>query len=302
MLMRFSIELLALVKVPRWQALWAGTGYPGVTRYEAAAFPGFVAVVLLIAALRTAREPASRATIRLLIMMALVFFAFSLGPRLLFYENTPVPFAKWIPLPGRLFELFSAIRWPMRALFFSLIFFAILAGLGFSALTKQLSPRQRAVNCALVALLLFFEYRPLDWYSGKSVSVPDPLSLSDAYQFLATESDRGAIIELPAADPKGYRSPMLAASIYGSAGHLRRVVAAGGQALPPLTTAILEEAEKLPEHSAVLKLRDHGCSRLVVHRDWEPTTWLDDVIGDLRAQGIPVLWESDESVVFDLSR
>jgi len=198
-LTRFSLELLALFKVPPWQALWVGTGYPGATSHEAAAFPGFIAVALLVAGFWAARESTTRATTRLLIVMALVFFAFSLGPRLLLHENTPVPLAKWIPLPGRIFEWFSVVRWPMRALLFSLIFLAVVAGLGFSALTKQLSARQRAVNCALVALLLFFEYRPIDSYSGKSANVPDPLALSDAYPFLAAESDRGAIVELPAA-------------------------------------------------------------------------------------------------------
>ena len=300
-LTRFSIELLALVKVPPWQTLWAGTGYPGVTAHESAAFPGFVALVLLIAALWTAREPASRTTTRLLIVMALLFFAFSLGPRLMFYESTPVPLAKWIPLPGRIFEWFSAVRWPMRALLFSLIFLAVLVGLGFTALTRRASPRRRAVDCALVALLLFFEYRPLEWYSTKSVTVPDPLALSDAYPLLAKESDRGAIVELPAADEGGYRTPMLVAYAYGSAGHLRRIVATHGQGLPPLTLAILEEAERLPAPSAVIQLRSYGCSRVVFHRKWAPGETLENTVEALRAAGLPVLWESEESVVFSLS-
>jgi hypothetical protein len=231
--------------------------------------------------------------------MALVFFAFSLGPRLLFHENTPVPFARWIPLPGRIFEWFSALRWTMRAWLFSLIFFAVVAGLGFTALTRNASSRRRAVDCALVALLLFFEYRPLDWYSGKSVSVPDPLFLSDAYQFLATESDRGAVIELPAADQNGYRTPLMVVSVYGSAGHLRRVVATHGQALPQVTTSLLETAEQLPAESALQSLRDHGCSRVVVHRNWAPR---ESTIAVLRDRGLPVLWESKESVVFSLQR
>jgi hypothetical protein len=298
-LTRFSLELLALVKVPTWQALWRGTGYPGVTSHEAAGFPGFVAVTLFVAAFWSAREPAHRAATRLLIVMALVFFAFSLGPRLLFHENTPVPFARWIPLPGRIFEWFSALRWAMRAWLFSLIFFAVVAGLGFTALTRNASSRRRAVDCALVALLLFFEYRPLDWYSGKSVSVPDPLFLSDAYQFLATESDRGAVIELPAADQNGYRTPLMVVSVYGSAGHLRRVVATHGQALPQVTTSLLETAEQLPAESALQSLRDHGCSRVVVHRNWAPR---ESTIAVLRDRGLPVLWESKESVVFSLQR
>jgi len=296
-LTRFSLELLGLVKVPTWQALWQGTGYPGVTSHEAAGFPGFVAVTLFVAAFWFAREPAQRVSARLLIVMTLVFFAFSLGPLLLFHENTPVPFARWIPLPGRIFEWLSALRWAMRAWLFSLIFVAVMAGLGFTALTRHASPRRRAVDCAFVALLLFFEYRPLDWYSSKSVRVPDPLSLSDAYQFLATESDRGAIIELPTADQNRYRTPLMVLSVYGSAGHLRRVVATHGQTLPPVTTSLLETAEELPAESAVQSLRDQGCTRVVIHRNWAPR---ESTIAVLRNRGLPVVWESKESVIFSL--
>ena len=300
-LTRFSIELLALVKVPSWQALWVGTGYPGVTARESAAFPGFVAVALVGAAFWTAREPSSRATTRLLIVMALFFFAFSLGPRLMFQENTPVPLAKWILIPGRIFEWFSVVRWPMRALLFSLVFLAVMAGLGFTAITRDASPRRRAIDCALVALLLFFEYRPIDWYGRESVTVPDPLAVSDAYPFLAKERDRGAIVDLPAADEGGYRTPMLVRSTYGSAGHLRRVVATHGQALPPLTITIIEEAERLPAPSAVIQLRSYGCSRVVFHRKWAPGETLENTVEALRAAGLPVLWESEESVIFSLS-
>ena len=174
-----------------------------------------------------------------------------------------------------------------------------MAGLGFTALTRHASPRRRALDCALVALLMFSEYRPLDWYSAQSVSVPDPLSLSDAYQFLATESDRGAVIELPAADENGYRTPLMVVSVYGSAGHLRRVVATHGQTLPRVTTSLLETAERLPAESEVQSLRDQGCSRVVIHRNWAP---LERTIAVLRDRGLPVLWESKESVVFSLQR
>ena len=120
-----------------------------------------------------------------------------------------MPYANWIPLPGGLFEWFSAVRWPIRSLLFALVFFAVLAGLGFTLLTRNLSPRRRAIDCAMVALLLFFEYRPLEPYSSASVWVPDPLAVSDAYPFLAIETDQGAIVELPAADLNCYRTPPL---------------------------------------------------------------------------------------------
>ena len=287
-----SVELLALVKVPPWQALWLGTGYPGVTTHESAAFPGFVCIILVIAAFRTGHDPASRATHRLLTFMALLFFALSLGSRLSFQWGTAVPLAEWIPLPGRIFEWFSAIRWPMRALLFSLIFIAIMAGLGFTRLASHASSRHKAVDCALVAALLFLEYRPMHLYTADSVVVPDPLALSDAYRLLATENDRGGIVELPVTDSEGYRMPMFVLSVYGSAGHLRRVAATNRY--------ILEEAERLPAQSAVTNLRGYGCSRIVIHRKWRPEDSMEKTVAGLRATGLPVLWESEESIMFSL--
>ena len=190
----------------------------------------------------------------------------------------------------------------MRAFLFSLIFFSVAAGIGFTALTRDASSRRRTIDCVLIALLLFCEYRPVNWYSARSVSIPDPLELSDAYPFLATESDRGAIVELPAADENGYRTPAMVVSAYGSAGHLRRVAATHGQGLPPVNVTILQEAERLPSESAVTNLREQGFSRVVLHRRWLPDNRIDQVIGSLRAAGLPVLWESGESVVFSLSQ
>lgn len=302
-LTRFSVELLALAKVPTWLALWSQSGYPGRTVHESAAFPGFVAAALFfysIYSLRGEQEPAHKACVRILLVLSAVFFAFSLGPRLLFRENTPVPFAYWIPLPGRIFEVFSVVRWPMRAFLFSLLFGAVMAGLGFTAATRTLPPRWRGAVLAVVVLILFFEYRPLDRYAEDSVAVPDPLALSGAYRFLAADADRGGVVELPAADRSGYRTPMLVRSTYGSAGHLRRVVAIHGQGWPPLTLAILDDAQALPDPGAVDHLRRLGCSRVVVHRTWMPGGRMDAKIAAMRQAGLPVLWESDEAVVFAL--
>jgi hypothetical protein len=301
-LTRFSIELLALVKVPTWLAVWWRSGYPGLTRHEAAAFPGVVAVVLFFYALYAARrspDQAYRANIRMLLVLALVCLGFALGPRLLFRENTPVPFAEWIPLPGRIFEFFSVVRWPMRAFLFSLLFGSVVAGLGYTAATRSLTAPRRHALFALLVVVLFIEYRPITWYAAHSIAVPDPLALSGAYPFLANEADRGAVVDLPAADGN-YRTPMLVRSTYGSAGHLRRVVAIHGQGWPAVTIAILEDAERLPDPAAVEHLRGYGVSRVVVHRTWTNDGEGEAKIAAMRWARLPVLWESDEAVVFGL--
>ena len=68
-------------------------GYAGVSAHESSAFPGLVAVALFLYALQRGRTPARKSDMRVLLTLSIVFFAFSLGPRLLFRENTPVPFA-----------------------------------------------------------------------------------------------------------------------------------------------------------------------------------------------------------------
>jgi len=56
----------------------------------------------------------------------------------------------------------------------------------------------------------------------------------------------------------------------------------------------------LPAQSAVTRLREFGCSRVVLHRRWMPDGPVENIIAALRADSLPVLWESDESVVFSL--
>jgi len=298
-LTRFSVELTALVKVPAWQAVWSQSGYRGLTSHESAAFPGLVATALAVAAVR-GPNGADRNATRLALVMTGAFFILSLGPRLMLRENTPVPFAWWIPLPGRFFEVFSVIRWPMRALTVSLLFGAVLCGLGFTALTSRMSSAKRLLACALATALIVVEYRPADRLAGDSIRVPDPLDLSGAYTYLASENDRGAVVELPTADTNGYRTPMLVRSTYGSAGHLRRVVAIHGQNVPQLAQTLLAEAEALPDPGVAARLRSYGCSRLVVHRTWSGGDALESTVTALRTY-LPVLWESDEAVVFDLT-
>ncbi|HTK28158.1 MAG TPA: hypothetical protein VL309_01310 [Vicinamibacterales bacterium] len=296
---RFSIELLALAKVPFWLAVWSGSGYPGITTHESAAFPGIVATVLVILAFRGGDR--DKGVTRALLFLAATFFALSLGPRLLWRENTPVPHTAWLPLPGQLLGLVSAVRWSMRALLLTFLFGAVLAGLGFTQVTRRLSPRWRQAAAVAAGLLMLIEYRPIDYYAGNSHDVPDPMALSDAYPVLAAEADRGAIVELPVADAGGYRTPMLVRSTYGSAGHLRRVVAIHGQTVPPLTAALLEDAERLPDPAAAEHLRKIGCTRVVMHRTWMRGRHIDDMIARMRQAGMPVMWESLETVIFSLT-
>ncbi len=264
---RFSIELAALAKVPGWQAVWSRGPLPR-SDYWTPAFPGVVTCSLALAFLLLPdRSPEIRKTKALLVLLALCCFVLSLGPVLKIHADAPAEFARRISLPGKLFTLFSAIRWPMRVLFFSFLSGAVLAGLGFTRLTQRLAQRPRLAGACLAIALLFVEFRPKASYAGGSIDIPPPLSVSDAYPFLAAETGRGGVVELPDAGPDGYRAPYLVRYAYGSAGHLRRVVAFHGTVFPPLLDNLLASARRLPGEPARRTLVAWGVTRLVLHRE-----------------------------------
>src|SRR5262249_9742124 len=140
--------------------------------------------------------------------------------------------------------------WPMRILLFGFLFWAIACGLGFSRATERLRPAARRIAVSLAVLLLFVEYRPRAAYAGASLPLPSPLAVSEAYPFLASEKDAGAIVELPDIDADGDRVPNLVRYVYGSSGHLRRVVAYHGSVLPQLTLSLLDAAGRLPDEAS----------------------------------------------------
>ena len=137
-------------------------------------------------------------------LLCLATFLLSLRPVLRIHADTPVRVAgSYIPMPGAVFLAISAMRVPMRILFYSDLFGAVLCGLGMSALTDRLSKRAGTSIALLVMVLLAVEYRPEPWFAGNSLTVPEPLAMSDAYPLLAEEDDTGGVVELPAADLTG---------------------------------------------------------------------------------------------------
>lgn len=299
-LVKLSLEALAPFTVPRWLAFWShgpllrGNGWTP-------AFPGVVASFFALVFLmkRRSEREAGQAKVAL-VFLAFACFVLSLGPVLKIHADYPSRFANLFPLPGRILMLFSAIRWPMRILLFSFLFGAVLAGLGFSALTRRLAPRMRLAAASLTVLLLFVEYRPGASYAAKSVDIPPPLAMSDAYPFLAAETDRGGIVELPVAGPDGYRTPYLVQYAYASAGHLRRVVDFHGAIYPAIIDNLLAAAGRLPSEPARRTLVAWGVTRLVLHRESafvDPWPLRRDALVEA---GYHVLYESRGATVFAL--
>ncbi|MGH2374005.1 MAG: hypothetical protein ACRDIC_11135 [bacterium] len=303
-LVRFSVDLVGLVKVPGWVAAWSGTWLARKVNWRDglswnAAFPGMTATALGIFYLFSRSQSLEERRIKWILFFLSVFaLLLSLGPVLKLRPGLAV---EWVPMPGSLFARFSAIRWPARILLYTYLFGGVLAGLGASMFTQRLTPRARALAALPILLLLMLEYWPARWYAGNSVTVPPPLALSDAYPFLANEADRGGVVELPSADETGYRTPMMHRYTYASAGHFRRVVAVFGSVQLTLPRSLQDAADRLPDPSARDQLMAHGVTRLVVHQTLMPPKTAARITQSLRAAGYPVLHEGKEAVVFALT-
>jgi hypothetical protein len=264
-LILFSLELPAVIKLPFWVALqphrpptWRSKWTP--------AFPGVAASLLALTfLLKRPAEKEPRRVKLILVILALTSFLLSLGPVLKLHPYEPIWSTSWIPMPGKIFMLFSAIRWPMRIAFFSFLAGAILSGLGFSTVSRRWSPMVRFAAGGLVVLLLFFEYRPRAYYASHSKILPAPLAVSEAYSFLAAETDRGAIAEAPAFDLNDDPAPYSARYIYGSAGHLRRVIAFHGTVRPSPLDELAAATEELPSEASCRFLTERGVTRVVIH-------------------------------------
>ena len=70
-------------------------------------------------------------------------------------------------------------------------------GLGLDRLLARVDHGWRRGVAVAVCTLLVLEYRPATWNSTRAVSISPPLALSSAYRFLAAETDRRGVVELP---------------------------------------------------------------------------------------------------------
>ena len=306
-LTNFSMELLAPIRMPDWLSTWSwsplvrGSAFTNAQSYSAA-FPGVVALGLALYAIvagRRARE--SRATIWILVSLIVVCYVLALGPTLRLYNLNQSPLISWIPMPGRIFMLIPGIRWPMRVFFFALLGGAVLSGLGLTALQRVVRPPLRTVMAVGILILTAVEYRPASWLAGRSVVAPMPMEMSDTYQYLAREADRGGVVELPVADPSGWRTPMTTRYTYGSAGHLRRIVALHGNVMPPVIDSLLRAAGKLPDSASRNLLQSHGVSRVVVHPGLMPRDSGASLIRAFERAGYSVVFPGHDGVVYNLT-
>jgi len=298
----FSMEVVAPLHAPAWMRSWSWSPLVRASNWRSqltntSAFPGLVALALAIyggVAGRRVRQ--MRPVIWILLSLLIVSYLLALGPLLKPLNLNVVDLPAWIPMPGKLWLLIPGVRWPMRVFFFAWLAASVLCGLGLTALQGRITATRQRAFAAAVILLMAIEMRPSSLLAGGSREAPPPMSLSDAYQFLTQETDRGGVVELPTADESGWRTPLMTRYIYASSAHLRRVVALHGSVTPPVTDTLLSAANSLPESMGILAT--HGVTRVVVHRGLMPTAAAAELVGRIERAGYPVLFAGLEGVVF----
>jgi hypothetical protein len=90
--------------------------------------------------------------------------------------------------------------------------------------------------------------------------------------------------------------------VYGSASHRRGVIAYHGSMFPPVLESLRVASHSLPAPDAVRMMQTHGVSRLVIHNDLMSADSSRSLIGSLKGQGYPIVFNTRSSTVFSLIR
>ena len=300
---QLSMNWLAPARTPFFQVAWSASPLSWGIKWDGKpAFIGVIGLVLVIAGLfEYRRGNRARATVLTLASLSLISYLLALGPYFKTAGHGEPRIIEWIPMPGRLWALTPGIRSPARVFFFAWLGEAILAGIGLSAILARIPAGWRDAIAATVIILMLAEYRPAKWLAGESERASSPLAMSDAYPFLARETDRGAVIELPTLDSLGRRLD-LGPYIYGASGHLRKDVAYNGNRKIPLPDSLRVAGERVTEESQREFLSSHGVTRVVVHRFVGDSAAAERLIQTLTASRLPLLFNGRESAVFALPR
>ncbi len=260
----WSSSLLDFFQTWRWLAMWRNTplsqrpGYGG-------SFPGFgftfLVASLLFSSFRR-RENLDRHVFLLALLVILALM--SLGP-VLKIHNYPSRLAPYVPLPGRIFAWVPGLRVPSRILLYGVVFGAVLAGLGMSAVLARLRSRWQHIVATGAIAFLAIEYLPIPTLASSSFNLPPPAALSDVYAFAGENLDRAPMVELPSMHADSVPNLMMALYVYASAAHLRRTASYYGGTRLALADNLQRKAEALPDSASLQTLLDAGVRYLAVH-------------------------------------
>lgn len=275
---------------------------------------GWLAIGLSLVALVAGRR---LRTLSAWLVLALVFFLFSLGPYLnvggdyltLFGQRVPLPFLALF----RAFPLFDRISHPFRFVTGVGLVLALGAALGARHLLRHQGPLRRAALTGLLGLLVLAETA---WLSPARLPVDHSLARIPApYAAMRQDPVPGAVLDLPMALPNLER----AIYVWYQSSHQRPIPWGLNDPMPkPLldnrftATLIRFEASRawsapplLPELDVVIGARTlvrQGYRYIVVHRRYYPAFKLERVERLLVALfGPPEVHEAEDMLVFRLT-
>ena len=222
-------------------------------RPEKRLFPGLLALMLAGVALW---PPVTRTRLAYVVSLLLAI-DLSFGPQGLTYN-----WLREYVLPYR------GLRAPARAGAIALLLIAVLAGYGWARLEQT---RRWLTNGSVAGLLVFA--LALEYVAVPRTLIAAPTVASPAYEWLAGQPGRGAVIELPTPDEHALPGED-AVFMYQSTFHWRPLVNGYSGNVPWSYVGVLREMRAFPSDRAVSLLRRIGVRYVVVHeRFYEPARY-----------------------------
>lgn len=216
-------------------------------RPEKRLFPGIIALALAGVAIW---PPLTRKRVAFLAGLLLAM-DLSFGPNGLTYG--------WL----REFVLpYRGLRAPARAGGVSLLMIAVLAGCGWARLEQ--SGRWRGVGTRAMAAAVVLAALALEYVAVPQTLIAAPTAPSPVYEWLARQTDAGAVIELPMPDEHALPGHD-AEFMYASTFHWRRLVNGYSGNVPSSYVEVLREMRTFPSDSGMGLIRRMGVRYVVVH-------------------------------------
>ena len=298
-----SLPLASLIQTPAWLLAWQSTSLATLTPGRfASAFPGLSVLLLALWTIAPRADGRHTRPMAPLVLLAVICLVLAFGPTIEWRVDEPVRSLTSFPLPGKIWLAFTAIRWPMRIFMYTALCLSLLAGLGATRLLAILPARWTGPSTLALLALVALELRPAESFSRMSATTVDPIGMSDAYPFLARETDRGGVVEVPSKMDSGMTTPFATRYAYASAGHLRGVVAFHGSMFPALLDSLRRASNLLPQAAAIDMMKSHGVTRVVVHKDLMSRDSSAVLVAAFLNDGDSIVFQSSQSAVFSLIR
>jgi hypothetical protein len=216
-------------------------------------FPGYLPVLLAIAALLPGVASVPRKTTTYFLLLTILAVLLSASPPISVW-----PYVYW--LPGMNF-----IRIPSRFFLLAMVGVAVLAGIGADRVLARVAANRRAAAAALAGLLLVAEFAmtPLTVH-------PMRVEIPAIDRWLDTQPKPFAVVEAPVGPYTRYHSTYMLHAM----AHWQKTVHGHSSLLPALHENLYAELRRFPDDTTIRRLGELGIDYVVVHTDmYEPGEW-----------------------------